>query len=109
MYMNFPEINKKHIVLLSINNCLDCEKIKAYFMRKNIFFENILCNQYLTDDDNDSFKKTLVSLTSNLSTSNLSTKNTTFPIGFPIVFPIVFLNGVYMGGYNEILEYYDDY
>jgi glutaredoxin len=92
MYMNFPEINKKYIVLLSINNSIDCEKLKAYLMRKNIYFENVLCNQYLT---NETFKKILSSLTS--KTNN------------EILFPIVFLNGVYMGGYNEILEYYDDY
>ena len=88
--MIFPVINKKHIVLLSLNNCINCEILKGYFINKNIFFENILCNEYLNDEI---FNKTLFSLTS-------KTKN---------VFPIVFLNGVYMGGYPEILEYYDNY
>jgi glutaredoxin len=93
--MNFSEITKKqeitkkHIVMLSLNNCINCEKLKGYFISKNIIFENISCNEYLNDD---TFEKTLFSLTS---------KNTN-------VFPIVFLNGVYMGGYNEILEYYND-
>jgi glutaredoxin len=90
--MNFPEINKKHIVLLSLTNCITCEKIKGYFISKNIFFENISCNQYL----NDETFKTKIFL--------LNSKNKK-----EITFPIVFLNGVYMGGYDEILEYYDDY
>ena len=84
------KITKKHIVLLSLNNCINCEKLKGYLIRKNIIYENISCDKYLNDE---TFEKILFSLTS-------KNKN---------IFPIVFLNGVYMGGYKEILEYYSDY
>ena len=76
-----------NIVVHSLNNCVFCDKAKDLLKDKNLIFEEILYNKG-TDTD---------SIMNLVEQTNWSS------------FPQIFVNDVFIGGYDQLVEYeFDD-
>jgi glutaredoxin len=92
--MIFPEIPKQGITALTKSNCKNCEKLKGYLFDNNIEHKSINCDEYYKDEElTKQLRHYLITLTGNKNNS----------------YPMVFLNGVYLGGYYNTLDYFDDF
>ena len=75
------------IVVHSLNNCVFCDKAKDFLKNKNFIFEEVLYNRS-TDTDSIMYLVEKTNWTS---------------------FPQIFVNDVFIGGYDQLLEYeFDD-
>lgn len=75
------------IKIHSLNNCMYCDKAKEYIRSKNMIFEEVKYNK-ATDTDSIMFLVELTSWTS---------------------FPQIFIDDVFIGGYEQLIEYeFDD-
>lgn len=72
-----------HIIVHSVSNCAYCEKAKDYLKSKNLKYEEI---SYDKSTDTDK----IMNLVEN---TNWST------------FPQIFIDGLFIGGYMQLLEY----
>jgi glutaredoxin len=92
--MDLPEISQKGMTVLTKSNCMNCEKLKAYLFDKNIEFSPIYCDKYYEIEANKKqLREHLITLTGKTINS----------------YPLVFLNGVYLGGYYNVLDYFGDF
>ena len=92
--MNLPEIPLEGITVFTKSKCLYCEKLKGYLFNKSIEYKQICCDEYY---ENEKSKKQLRDDLTNLTGK---TNNT---------YPMVFLNGIYLGGYYNVLDYYGEF
>lgn len=75
------------IKVYSLNNCHFCDKAKEYLRSKNLVFEEITYNK-ATDTDSIMYIVELTNWTS---------------------FPQIFVDDVFIGGYDQLLDYeFDD-
>lgn len=75
------------IVVHSLTNCFFCDKAKDYLKNKNIIFEEVIYNK-ATDTDSIMYLVEQTNWTS---------------------FPQIFVDDVFIGGYDQLIEYeFDD-
>lgn len=92
--MNFPVIPNKGITVLTKSNCINCEKLKGYLFNNNIEYNSIYCDEYYSNEELiKQFRDYLITLTGKTNNS----------------YPMVFMNGVFLGGYYNLLDFFDDF
>lgn len=90
MESNFEEPSTNGYTIYSKSGCHNCNKVKTLLKDKNLVFNIIDCDEYLIEDKNNFL----------LFIKEKAKQECKF-------FPIVFINGVFVGGYNETKEYID--
>lgn len=92
--MIFPEISIQGITVLTKSNCINCVKLKGYLFDNDIEYKPINCDEYYKDEESTKqLRHYLITLTGKTNNS----------------YPMVFLNGVYLGGYHNLLDFFDDF
>lgn len=92
--MNFFEIPQKGMTVLTKSNCINCEKLKGYLFNKNIEFNPIYCDEYYKNEELTKQLRDYFKILTGKSNNS---------------YPMVFLNGVYLGGYYNVLDYFGDF
>lgn len=92
--MNLPEPIPHTITVYTKSNCSNCDKVKAYLIKKNLSYNLIDCDQFLGDEET---KRHFLSQIYCYSGQKIKS------------FPIIFYDRRCIGGYYDLLEYYEDF
>ena len=93
--MILQEPIKNILTVYTRDNCINCEKLKGYLLNtRKVKFKFIYCDEFLNDEET---KKHFLNQITYFSGRKVRT------------FPMVFVDGRYIGGYYETLEYFEDF
>jgi glutaredoxin len=80
----------KGFTIYSKSGCTFCIRVKLLIKEKGLIFNTINCDEYLLED-----KPCFLEFIKQLANKEVN------------IFPMVFLDGKFIGGYNETKEYLD--
>jgi glutaredoxin len=84
--MNFELPTDKGYTIYSKPNCINCTKVKKLLKDNKLEFKEIMCDEYILES-----KEEFLEFIKNLTKEECK------------FFPIIFLNGDFIGGYDETL------
>jgi glutaredoxin len=76
-------------VVFSKSGWINCDRVISFLTEYDIEYSVVKCDDYLTRD-REAFLRSMTELTGGIT---------------PKVFPMVFIDGKYLGGFRETIEY----
>jgi glutaredoxin len=90
--MEFPKPSETGLTVFTRDSCINCDKLKGYL--KNRKYKVVYCDPYLTDEH---VKKQFIDQLFYITGKRIRH------------FPIVFLDGLYIGNYDDFLDFENDF